>query len=58
MSIGSRHPREGRVPEPCCGRCRYPVQGTPTFICPECGTDLRDAGILTPARDGRPSGAS
>lgn len=32
-------------PYPVCGHCEYPVQGTPTFICPECGSDLREVGI-------------
>ncbi len=28
-----------------CGKCGYNVTGLPTFICPECGSDLRDVGI-------------
>lgn len=31
--------------EPVCGRCGYRVKGLPTFICPECGSDLREVGI-------------
>jgi hypothetical protein len=30
---------------PVCGKCGYCVRGLPTFICPECGSDLRDVGI-------------
>lgn len=37
-----------RVRRPCCGECRYPVEGLTTFTCPECGKDLREAGILVP----------
>jgi hypothetical protein len=33
---------------PVCGNCNYTVRGTPTFICPECGSDLREVGILSP----------
>ncbi len=39
--------RRGAVAEPACGRCRYPVAGLPSFVCPECGSDLRTVGILT-----------
>jgi hypothetical protein len=37
-----------RVSRPSCGKCGYAVRGLPTFICPECGSDLREVGILTP----------
>jgi hypothetical protein len=37
-----------RVRHPCCGACRYPVEGLTSFTCPECGADLRSAGILVP----------
>jgi class 3 adenylate cyclase len=33
--------------ESVCGKCGYRVQGLPTFICPECGSDLREVGIKT-----------
>jgi hypothetical protein len=33
--------------EPSCGQCGYVVTGLPTFICPECGSDLREVGIVT-----------
>lgn len=37
-----------RIRQPCCGNCRYPVEGLSTFTCPECGADLRGVGILAP----------
>lgn len=42
-------PRLPRVDEGACARCRYPVRGLGEWRCPECGTDLRVGGILTPA---------
>lgn len=30
-----------------CGHCGYDVRGLSTFICPECGNDLRSVGITT-----------
>ncbi|HOW70852.1 MAG TPA: hypothetical protein PKY77_09650 [Phycisphaerae bacterium] len=36
------------VSVPVCGNCSYPVRGLPTFTCPECGSDLREVGIVTP----------
>jgi hypothetical protein len=39
----------GGVREPSCGSCGYPVRGLGTFACPECGRDLREAGIVTPS---------
>lgn len=41
--------RRRKVAQPQCGRCGYPVKGLPTFICPECGGDLREWGIRTQA---------
>ena len=38
-----------RVAEPSCGRCGYSVRGLASFNCPECGSDLREVGIVTPA---------
>src|SRR4051812_17324269 len=32
-----------------CGRCGYDVRGLPTFTCPECGSDLREVGIVSDA---------
>ncbi len=37
-----------RVRRPCCGRCRYPVEGLTSLTCPECGADFRREGILVP----------
>ena len=33
--------------EPSCGNCGYLVHGLTTFTCPECGSDLREVGIVT-----------
>lgn len=30
-----------------CGQCSYSVEGLATMVCPECGTDLRRAGIAS-----------
>jgi len=38
-----------QVPQPSCGNCGYPVRGLESFTCPECGSDLREVGIATPA---------
>ena len=37
--------------EPACESCHYPAAGLETFTCPECGSDLRVAGIITPAME-------
>lgn len=29
-----------------CGQCQYPVRDLPSFTCPECGSDLREVGIV------------
>lgn len=34
-------------PEPRCGQCGYCVRGIEGLICPECGSDLREVGIVT-----------
>ncbi len=39
--------RRAAAREPSCGRCGYAVAGLPTFICPECGGDMREVGVLT-----------
>ena len=31
---------------PICGQCGYAVRGVQTLICPECGSDLREVGII------------
>jgi hypothetical protein len=35
-----------------CGKCGYGVRGVGSLTCPECGADLREAGIVTPGRRG------
>jgi hypothetical protein len=42
-----RTPAAAAGAEPHCGRCNYIVRGVPSFTCPECGSDLREVGILT-----------
>lgn len=37
----------GASPEPACGKCGYCVRGIEGLTCPECGSDLREVGILT-----------
>ena len=41
--------RRKAVTQPACGNCGYFVRGITTFTCPECGEDLREAGIVTPS---------
>ena len=49
MATQSRAHWWGRkVTIPSCRACGYAVKGLPSFICPECGSDLRDVGIDTP----------
>ncbi len=48
VMIGRRiHGR--RVSVPSCGKCGYQVEGLEALRCPECGSDLRIAGINTPS---------
>lgn len=42
---------------PACERCRYEVAELTTFTCPECGGDLRQVGIITPAMEVRRRGS-
>ncbi|MGQ0629312.1 MAG: hypothetical protein ACT4PL_14580 [Phycisphaerales bacterium] len=44
--------------EPACERCRYRVSGLNILTCPECGTDLRRTGIITPAMEMRRRGST
>src|SRR5687767_6620225 len=37
-------------PEPRCGQCGYAVRENTTLTCPECGSDLREVGIIKPDR--------
>jgi hypothetical protein len=39
---------------PTCGKCDYSVRGLTTFICPECGSDLREVGICAFGMRGGP----
>ena len=43
---------------PACEVCRYAVAGLSTHRCPECGTDLRVTGIITPAMEIRRRGST
>ena len=36
-----------------CGKCGYAVRGVSTFNCPECGSDLREVGIVPPHQSKR-----
>ncbi|MCC7291262.1 MAG: hypothetical protein IT449_04265 [Phycisphaerales bacterium] len=45
--------RGGPTGDPGCGRCGYPARGLPTFTCPECGSDLREVGIIRHSRGHR-----
>ena len=38
--------------ESTCGKCGYVVTTLPTFTCPECGSDLREVGIVSPLTRG------
>ena len=38
-----------------CGQCGYGVTGLPSFTCPECGSDLRDVGIVHPKKSEPPT---
>jgi hypothetical protein len=40
--------------DPVCGKCGYCVRGIEGLTCPECGSDLREVGILT-SRHRRPA---
>jgi class 3 adenylate cyclase len=42
---------------PTCGHCGYAVMGLETFICPECGSDLREVGIVRSRHAPLPPGA-
>ncbi len=48
-----------RMPEwAACEKCRYAVANLSTFTCPECGTDFRRTGIITPAMEARRRGST
>ena len=42
--LAAPRPSRGRAPR--CGRCGYDVTGLTTFVCPECGADLHEVGIV------------
>lgn len=44
------------VAQACCGRCRYPVEGNATTVCPECGADVHVVGVLTASMQRRMRG--
>jgi len=39
--------------QPGCGRCRYRMRGWGAPVCPECGADVREAGIVTGSKRAR-----
>ncbi len=39
--------RKGPLDVAVCGQCNYNVRGLTTFNCPECGSDLREVGIIS-----------
>lgn len=43
---GLRH--QSVQPDPQCGHCGYGVRGISTMMCPECGSNLQQVGIITP----------
>ncbi len=46
-----------RTRTPSCAHCHYDLSGNETLTCPECGSDLRRVGLVTPATElqARPS---
>lgn len=38
--------RRGAKKEPACGKCGYATHGISQLTCPECGSDLREVGIV------------
>jgi hypothetical protein len=46
--LGFWRRRGPRITDPSCGECRYIVRGLEGNICPECGSDLSEVGILYP----------
>lgn len=48
LMVGGWGFTRGGPAQACCRKCRYPVEGLRTEICPECGCDLRADGTLQP----------
>jgi len=48
--IHRRDSRQRPGAEPKCGQCGYSVTGLTTMVCPECGSDLREVGIVPPMK--------
>lgn len=46
-------PQEHRPTEPSCGECHYAIKGLEEWRCPECGSDLRQVGIILPKGRGQ-----
>jgi hypothetical protein len=57
LVVSLTRPRRYR-PHPACERCGYAVTGLASLTCPECGTDLRAGGIITPAMEARRRGST
>lgn len=49
---------KGATRTPACERCKYSVADLAGFTCPECGTDLRKTGIITPAMEAARRGST
>src|SRR5688572_15999719 len=53
MAFWRRGKRSGDGDLARCGHCGYAVTGLTTFTCPECGSDLREVGIVRRGGGGR-----
>src|SRR5688500_17834237 len=45
--------RKAGPTDPICGKCSYQVRGLTRFTCPECGSDVREVGIISAAAPAR-----
>lgn len=50
VMLAKQRGRAGAAVEGNCVKCGYLVAGLSTFVCPECGSDLRVVGIVAPRR--------
>src|SRR5262245_26404429 len=57
MLIRTLTPGRRAPAQPACEKCHYPVAGLASFVCPECGEDLRRSGIITVAMEIRRRGS-